>query len=117
MIEHHIPHGIVGGEFGRFEDHKLIFASCLTDEEGEGIDKLLSYVKNGGRLIFRSLMTLSMRFNALLISDLFIFLSFSPPYVSIQRERKFVDKGAISGPMGSCSPLVADSPENARNAK
>ncbi len=52
MIEHHIPHGIVGGEFGRFEDHKVIVASCLTDEEGEGIDKLLDYVKNGGKLIF-----------------------------------------------------------------
>lgn len=52
MIESHIPHGIVGGEFGNFEDYKLIFASCLTDEEGAGIDKLLSYVKNGGSLIF-----------------------------------------------------------------
>jgi len=52
MIENHIPHGIVGGEFGKFEDYKLIFASCLTDEEGEGIDKLLDYVREGGRLIF-----------------------------------------------------------------
>lgn len=52
MIENHIPHGIVGGEFGNFEDYKLVFASCLTDEEGEGIDKLLDYVRNGGNLIF-----------------------------------------------------------------
>ena len=52
MIENHIPHGIVGGEFGDFNDYKLIFAPCLTDEEGEGIDKLLAYVENGGNLIF-----------------------------------------------------------------
>ena len=52
MIEHHIPHGIVGGEFGHFADHRVIFASCLTDEEGEGIDKLLTYVREGGNLIF-----------------------------------------------------------------
>lgn len=52
MVENHVPHGIVGGEFGRFEDYKAIFASCLTDEEGDGIDKLLEYVKNGGKLIF-----------------------------------------------------------------
>ena len=52
LIENHVPHGIVGGEFGRFADYKVVVASCLTDEEGEGIDKLLDYVREGGNLIF-----------------------------------------------------------------
>ena len=52
MIENHVPHGIVGGEFGDFSKYRVVVASCLTDEEGEGIDKLLDYVRNGGKLLF-----------------------------------------------------------------
>ena len=52
MVENHIPHGIVGGEFGDFSKYQVVVASCLTDEEGAGIDKLLDYVREGGNLIF-----------------------------------------------------------------
>ncbi|MBQ9099018.1 MAG: hypothetical protein IJY50_06270 [Clostridia bacterium] len=52
MIEQHIPHSVVGGEFGDLESNRVIYASCVDDEEGKGIDRLLSYVEKGGKLIF-----------------------------------------------------------------
>lgn len=51
FIKHNIPFGITGS-FGQLDRHKIIIASCLTDEDDESVEALVEYVKNGGCLYF-----------------------------------------------------------------
>lgn len=52
LTEQHIPHSVVGADFGNLTANRIIYAPCIDDEEQEGIDRLLDYVRGGGSLIF-----------------------------------------------------------------
>lgn len=49
MIEKNISCGVIGG-YGNIEKYKLLIAPCLTQEDEYDYNRIIEYVKNGGRL-------------------------------------------------------------------
>ena len=51
MIREHVLCGVTGG-FAKLDPHRLIVASCLTEEDAYDAERLVAYVKQGGNLYF-----------------------------------------------------------------
>ena len=49
LIEHNIPCGVIGG-WNDLSGYKIISASCLTEEDKYDYQRIIDYVKNGGKL-------------------------------------------------------------------
>ena len=50
-MQFNIPYGVCGA-YCDISKYKMIFASCLTDEDNEDVDRILKFLENGGKLIF-----------------------------------------------------------------